>query len=226
MGRLFLNLVPIENRFPDHPYLGQLIWCEISFLEEKKNDFNVVILNIDWEINHFIDWFLDSYHVFSTKEIELPKLKRESLAEVESRYNKYIKLLYDFEIDDSREFTIEEEEKSELEGKCIVYIGDKFGLERVLIEPFSIVNDFPNFIIGINDGIGEISFVDENSGLSWKYNFDMETFVKDTLFEIKNAIMEAKKYFFNPKIANLYDEYLSKINEHIELNNFEEPMKM
>ena len=221
MGRLFLNLVPIENQFPDHPYLGQLIWCEISFLEEKNNDFNVVILNIEWEINHFIDWFLDSYHVFSTKEIELPKLKRESLAEVKSRYNQYIKFIFDFEIDETRDLTIEEDEKLEQGMDLEDYFNDKFGSERSISEAFTLSN-CPNFKIGINDGIGEISYVDEVTNTSWKYNFDMESFVKDTMFEIRNALIEAKKYFFNPKIANLYDEYLSKINEHIELNNFEE----
>lgn len=219
MDKLIIELIPIENQYPDHKYFGKLIWCDISILIETDKELKVVLLNMNWEINYFIRWFIDSYKIFSTEEIELPKLRRESLAEVESRYNKYIKLLYDFEIDDSREFTIEEEEKSDLEGECMVYIGDKFGNERSIGEAFTL-SRCPDFKIGINNGIGEISYVDEETNTSWKYNFDMEAFVRDTMLEIRNALIEAKVNFFNPNIANLYDEYLKKIDEHIKLNGY------
>jgi len=220
MNKLKIELIPIENPYPDHKYFGQLIWCDVTILIETNKELKVALLNMNWEINYFIIWFLDSYKIFSNEEIDLPKLKRESLADVKHRYNNYIKLLYDFEINDTREFTIEEEEKSDLEGESMVYIGKKFGSERSIGEAFTLSN-CPDFKIGINNGIGEISYVDEVTNTSWKYNFDMEAFVKNTMFEIRNALIEAKENFFNPKIANLYDEYLSKINEHINLNGFE-----
>jgi hypothetical protein len=205
---------------PEHKYFGNLIWCDISISVDTGKELFVTLLNMHWEINWFIDWFIDSYPIFSKLEIELPKLKRESLAEVEARYNGYIKLLYDFEIDDTREFTIDEEEKADLEGDCIVYINDKFGNERSICEAFTLSN-CPDFKIGLNNGIGEISYFDEDRKMAWKYNFDMEVFVRETMFEIRNALLIAKKDFFNPNIANRYDEFLSKINDHTVLNGYE-----
>lgn len=155
-GKLYFHLTLSDNPYKEDK-LDEL-WGNIKLIYELNNSI-INLLDWEWNIKELQEWFESKKEYLLTRNLNVLNEDNKSIAEVRDiAYN--------------REFFFNEDEQHNYYNMLEdVFLPFQFHLRGT---------PTPVYYIGINNGMGEISYFDEIKGKYERYNFDMEFFLIST----------------------------------------------
>ncbi len=189
-----------------HPYAGSLgadseAWGRIILSHETESS-ETILVDTEWDLLVFSEWFITNQQALCLETLVAPGNQRlqkgESVAEAVARLNQ-------------KEFP-EDQEDLELEWFDFLY---QFNLRHNLW--YSLMGSkIPNILLCCNNGNGEISFFSD--GEKWKYDFNMNEFIKEVEQEIKNYLLFLKNTGVTDNSLNRAKFIVNKLQAAEELN--------
>lgn len=168
------NILQCDVKIIENPYKDSIfdeIWGNLKLTLISPIG-NIPILDLNWNLELFIDIFSLKFYAFFHKLINDQSLikPKESIAEAWVKRNR--ELYFDNPDEDEDYFTEEQR-----------ILSDK--LDGLLDHEFTkgfdgYGGDYPIIFMGCNHGTPEISVFDENNEKYWAYSFDMNDFASKT----------------------------------------------
>lgn len=190
MKNLKIKLKKTNNPYKEEMSTILELWGEFSIYWE-----NVTLLNLEWDIASFIEWFAEKKEYL--KEERFPFSFTNSIAE--SR-----ELLYD-KVDDFSD--LQEQEMFDY----VDYLSDYFMNHHFHLRG----TKTPDFYIGLTpNGCGEISYYDNEEYRV--YSFDMDRFLEETDKEIKQFL---STIIVNDENEEYFKETLAEYYSYMKMNN-------
>lgn len=184
MSKLKIRLNEKDNPYKEETSALLELWGEFVICYEEK-----VVLNLEWDVSSFIEWFADKRGYLKTEKF--PFIFTNSIAE--SREELFDKI---DNFSDLKEQFAYEDSLSEY------FVNHRFHLRGTIT---------PSFYIGLTpENFGEISYF-ENAKY-YAYSFEMNEFLEETDKEIKQFLStmavnaENKEYF-----KDILGEYYSYV---------------
>lgn len=210
MNKLRFDIKPMANPFPTDPRAAFEVWGDFSVYVSSYGK-RVLLLRMQWHLEDLAEWFAENYDALRHDKFSVlgeEPLSGESLAQADERFrNRYSA--------DDEQVTMEEFDH---------WYDALFEYGNHSLRVALPGTRVPDIIIGMNNGVGEISFIGDadkekypqNAASyanlrEWSYPFEMDNFLTDTRQRLQQFLREWLATAENPAARARVEGILEKL---------------